>query len=152
MRPGSSARETSTDVGMATTPGEAIRVRGLGVTRGGRTVLRAVSLAVPAGQITGLLGPSGSGKTTLLRSIIGSQIIAGGTVEVLGQPAGSPSLRRRAGYVTQGLGVYGDLTVDENLRYFARVLDAPASRPAEVLDAVRLAGHADQLVGRLSDG
>jgi ABC-2 type transport system ATP-binding protein len=152
MRPGSSAPETLADVGAATTTGEAIRVRGLRVTRGGREVLQGVSLTVPRGQITGLLGPSGSGKTTLLRSIIGSQIIAGGTVEVLGQPAGSPSLRHRTGYVTQGLGVYGDLTVAENLRYFARVLDAPTSRAAEVLATVQLAGHADQLVNELSDG
>jgi len=120
--------------------------------RGGRPVLQGVSLTVPNGQITGLLGPSGSGKTTLLRSIIGSQIIAGGTVEVLGAPACAPSLRRRAGYVTQGLGVYRDLTVAENLRYFARVLDAPASRATEVLAAVQLADHADQLVSELSDG
>jgi ABC-type Mn2+/Zn2+ transport system ATPase subunit len=70
MRPASSARETPADVGAATTPGEAIRVRGLRVTRGGRAVLRGVSLTVPAGQITGLLGPGGSGKTTLLRSIM----------------------------------------------------------------------------------
>src|SRR5215813_525666 len=101
----------------------AIVVEGLDVRRGGRDVLRSVSFAVPQGQVTGLLGPSGCGKTTLMRSIVGVQIVAGGTVTVLGQPAGSVELRRRIGYVTQAPSVYGDLTVLENLRYFARIVD-----------------------------
>ena len=73
------------------------------------------------GSVTGLLGPSGSGKSTLLRAIVGVQKVASGSVDVLGQPAGSADLRSRIGYMTQAPSVYGDLTVGENLAFFARV-------------------------------
>ena len=88
--------------------------------------------------MTGLLGPSGCGKTTLIRAIVGVQRVAGGTVTVLGQPAGSAALRRRVAYVTQSPSVYADLTVAENLRYFARVLGAPHDSIGEALEAVDL--------------
>jgi ABC-2 type transport system ATP-binding protein len=131
---------------------DAIRVEGLHVVRGGRLVLDGISVAVPAGAVTGLLGPSGSGKTTLMRSIVGVQIVRSGRVTVLGRPAGSPELRSRVGYVTQAPSVYGDLTVRENLAYFARILAVPDTRAAEVVRDVGLAGHADQVVGTLSGG
>src|ERR1041385_7500259 len=108
------------------TNSSAIVVEGLQVRRGGREVLRSVGLTVPQGQVTGLLGPSGCGKTTLMRAIVGVQIVAGGTVTVLGLPAGSPDLRNRIGYATQTPSIYADLTVAENLRYFASILRAPA--------------------------
>jgi ABC-2 type transport system ATP-binding protein len=130
----------------------AIRIEGLRVIRGHRLVLDNVSLAVPRGSVTGLLGPSGSGKTTLMRAIVGVQIIAAGTVEVLGLPAGSAPLRRRVGYVTQAPSVYTDLTVRENLTYFAAVLRAPRGDVGRVIHDVALDTHADQLVGRLSGG
>jgi ABC-2 type transport system ATP-binding protein len=98
----------------------AICIRGLRVERGGATVLHDLDVDVPRGTITGLLGPSGCGKTTLMRAVVGVQAVAGGTVTVLGEPAGAPSLRRHVGYVTQAPSVYADLTVLENLRYFAR--------------------------------
>ena len=104
----------------------AISVADLRVRRGGRLVLPGVSLAIAAGTVTGLLGPSGSGKTTLMRSIVGVQIVEAGAVTVLGLPAGSPPLRRRVGYVTQEPSVYGDMSVRENLRYFARILGGAA--------------------------
>src|SRR5512141_2123173 len=100
----------------------AIRIEGLRVLRGGRTVLPGLTLDVPRGQVVGLLGPSGCGKTTLMRSIVGVQKVAGGTVRVFGEEAGSKGLRRRIGYVTQAPSVYGDLSVRENLRYFAQVV------------------------------
>ena len=102
----------------------AVHVRELDVVRGSTHALRAVSLEVPGGRVTGLLGPSGSGKTTLMRAIVGVQVIRSGTVEVLGLPAGAPELRRRIGYVTQAPSVYGDLTARENLDYFARIVEA----------------------------
>src|SRR5512133_1399392 len=100
----------------------AIEVDRLWVVRGERAVLPDLSLQIEAGKVTGLLGPSGSGKTTLMRSIVGVQKIQSGTVRVLGEPAGSAGLRRRIGYVTQAPSVYGELTVAENLRFFASVL------------------------------
>ncbi len=120
--------------------------------RGGRLVLPGVSLEVAAGTVTGLLGPSGSGKTTLMRSIVGVQIVEAGTVRVLGLPAGSPPLWRRVGYVTQEPSVYGDMSVRENLRYFARILGAPPSRIDEAIDEVDLRAQADQLTRTLSGG
>ena len=115
-------------------------------------MLPDVSLEVQRGVVTGLLGPSGSGKTTLMRAIVGVQVIEAGEVVVVGEPAGAPALRRRIGYVTQAPSVYGDLTVRENLRYFARVLDAPDGRIAEAISTVDLGPHAAQLVRTLSGG
>jgi ABC-2 type transport system ATP-binding protein len=130
----------------------AIAVDDLRVRRGGKLVLPGISLQVQRGVVTGLLGPSGSGKTTLMRAVVGVQIVAGGDVTVLGRPGGSAGLRRRVGYVTQAPSVYGDLTVRENLRYFARVLDAPPDRIDDVIGTVALQKQADQVVGTLSGG
>src|SRR5688572_20891277 len=96
-------------------------VRDLRVSRGGREVLKGLSFDLRAGEITGLRGPSGCGKTTLMRVLVGVQAGATGTVTVLGSPAGTASLRRRVGYVTQAPAVYADLTVEQNLRYFAAI-------------------------------
>ncbi len=128
-----------------------VAIDGLRVVRGGRPVLDGLDLAVGPG-VTGLLGPSGCGKSTLLRSVVGVQRVAGGTVTVLGEPAGSPPLRDRVGYQTQSSSVYDDLTVSENLRFFARVLGRPAVSVEEAVTAVDLTGHRDQVVGRLSGG
>jgi ABC-2 type transport system ATP-binding protein len=130
----------------------AIAVRSLRVVRGGRVVLDDVGLTVPTGQVTGLLGPSGCGKSTLMRSIVGVQKVDGGSVEVLGRPAGAKELRRLVGYVTQAPSVYADLTVTENLQFFARVLGAAPGDVERVLSAVDLTSHADALVERLSGG
>jgi ABC-2 type transport system ATP-binding protein len=102
--------------------------------------------------VTGLLGPSGCGKSTLLRAIVGVQRVAGGAVTVLGEPAGAPALRTRVGYMTQAASVYGDLTVEENLRFFSRVLGAPAPRIAHALSIVKLQDAAGQVVDTLSGG
>ena len=127
-----------------------IEVRGLTVVRD-RPVLDGLDVTIGSG-VTGLLGPSGCGKSTLLRSIVGVQQISSGDVRVLGEPAGSPPLRRRIGYVTQEPSVYDDLTVAENLRFFARVLGCPDSEVGTAIDAVDLGSHAGAQVGRLSGG
>ena len=130
----------------------AIVVDGLPVVRGGRTVVEDMDLRVETGTLTGLLGPSGGGKTTLMRAIVGVQQVAAGRIDVLGEPAGSPGLRRRVAYVTQAPSVYPDLTVRQNLRYFADVLGAPRTDVDRAIEEVDLADHADDLVGRLSGG
>jgi ABC-2 type transport system ATP-binding protein len=124
----------------------------LRVVRGSAEVLHDVDLQVPAGEITGLLGPSGCGKSTLMRAIVGVQIVEGGSVTVLGAPAGSPALRSRVGYVTQAPSVYLDLSVEENLHYFATVVRAGPKRVADVMDAVDIAGLAARTAGSLSGG
>ena len=130
----------------------AIEVVGLRVVRGGNTVIDALDLSVPIGQVIGLLGPSGSGKTTLMRAIVGAQVVAGGPVTVLGEPAGSAPLRRRIGYVTQAPSVYVDLTVTENLRYAAAILGVDATEIQRVLAEVDLTAKARQSIGTLSGG
>ena len=130
----------------------AVVVDDLRVIRGTREVLPGISLSVPRGQVVGLLGPSGGGKTTLLRSIVGVQILAGGTVTVLGEPAGSPGLRSRVGYVTQEPSVYADLTVRANLAYFAALVGAPRDAVDRTIQEVDLTSHADSRVDRLSGG
>ena len=130
----------------------AIAISDLHVERGGRPVLTGLTLDVGAGSVTGLLGPSGCGKSTLMRSIVGVQIVASGTVTVLGEPAGSPALRRRIGYVTQAPSVYGDLSVEENLRFFAAVVGVDRTRIAEVIETVGLGGFEGRVAGALSGG
>ncbi len=129
-----------------------IAAESLIVRRGGTEVLHGLSFAVPAGRVTGLLGPSGCGKTTLMRAIVGVQIVESGRIKVLGEPAGSRPLRSRVGYLTQAPSVYGDLTVRENLRFFARVLDVPRERIDAVIETVDLEAHAGQVVSHLSGG
>ncbi|MFF7929322.1 ABC transporter ATP-binding protein [Streptomyces mirabilis] len=140
-------------------PATAIHAEGLTVVRGPRTVLRGLDFAVPRGQITGLLGPSGCGKSTLMRAIVGTQAKVTGTLEVLGRPAGDAALRSRIGYVTQAPSVYDDLTIRQNLDYFAAILDpgraAADRRDAHVTQAIAdvdLTTHADSLAGNLSGG
>jgi len=130
----------------------AVAVEGLRVVRGHRPVLDHLTFSIPPGSVTGLLGPSGGGKTTLLRSIVGVQRVTAGTVRVLGRPAGDAQLRGRVAYMTQAPSVYGDLTVEENLAYFAAVLGAARPRVQEVSEQVGLTGQRRALVGRLSGG
>ena len=128
-----------------------IEVRDLVVVRGSREVLPGISLDVTAG-VTGLLGPSGCGKTTLMRALVGAQRLRSGSVEVLGEPAGSAPLRTRVGYVTQSASAYDDLTVAENLTFFARVLGVARDSAEEAVASVGLADQRHQVVGRLSGG
>jgi ABC-2 type transport system ATP-binding protein len=130
----------------------AIVVHDLHVRRMRTQVLNGLSLAVPRGRIVGLLGPSGSGKTTLMRSIVGVQVVDSGTIEVLGRPAGSPELRRRVAYVTQQASVYDDLTVRQNLRYFARILGTAPSDVDRAIERTELGPYERRLAGSLSGG
>ncbi|MDR1799769.1 MAG: ABC transporter ATP-binding protein [Bifidobacteriaceae bacterium] len=130
----------------------AVLVSGLKVIRGGKVVLPGLDLTVPKGQTVGLLGPSGGGKSTLMRAIVGVQVVAGGTVTVLGQAAGSPGLRHRVGYMTQHPAVYEDLTVGENVAYFGALVGAGPEAVRRTIALVDLTGQTSQAVRRLSGG
>ena len=130
----------------------AIEVHDLVVVRSGREVLHGLDLDIPGGRVTGLLGPSGCGKTTLMRSIVGVQRLGSGTVRVLGEEAGSKGLRHRIGYVTQDPSVYADLSVAENLTFFARVLGLDPDSVDQAIEQVDLRDHRDQTVANLSGG
>lgn len=121
------------------------------MVRGSRPVLRDLDFTVPAGRITGLLGPSGCGKSTLMRAVVGTQAKVTGTLTVLDHPAGDAPLRRRIGYVTQAPSIYDDLTVHQNLDYFASILGARAN-VRHVIEQVDLTAHAKALAGNLSGG
>lgn len=127
----------------------AVEIERLTVVRGGREVLHGVDASFQAGRVTGVFGPSGSGKSTMIRAIAGVQARVTGSVTVLGERPGSARVRRELGYMTQSPSVYEDLTVAENLRYFASIRGGSAG---EVVDRVGLAPQADQLVRSLSGG
>ena len=129
-----------------------VEVTDLVVQRGRVRAVDGISFSTRPGEVTGLLGPSGCGKSTLMRSIVGVQIVTSGSVEVLGLAAGDKRLRDRVGYVTQAPSVYDDLTVAENLTFFARVLGVPASEVDRCITAVDLGDRRDQVVNRLSGG
>ena len=130
----------------------AVEVRNLVVKRGANDVLHGLNCTIAPGEVTGLLGPSGSGKTTLMRCIVGVQKIRSGDVLVFGEPAGSPSLRHRIGYLTQAPSVYADLTVRENARYFASLFGVGAAQADKAVADVGLGAAAGQLVSTLSGG
>jgi ABC-2 type transport system ATP-binding protein len=134
----------------------AIAVRGLTKRFGARTVVDSVDLTVESGRICGFLGPNGSGKTTTLRMICGLLIPDAGEGEVLGLDlrTGRRAIKHQIGYMTQKFGLFGDLTIRENLEFIARVyaLDRRGARVDEALERLGLASRADQLAGKLSGG
>ncbi|MFQ6328575.1 ABC transporter ATP-binding protein [Nocardia sp. CWNU-33] len=130
----------------------AVDVKNLTVNRGGREVLHDVSLTIPRGSITGLLGPSGCGKTTLMRSIVGTQIVESGEISALGLPAGSRELRHRIGYVTQAPSIYSDISVRENVTYFAALYGRDRDAVDTAITAVGLLENAHQRGDELSGG
>lgn len=131
---------------------DAVIVKDLVVRRGRVEVLHEMSVRIPSGQVVGLLGPSGSGKTTLLRAIIGAQRITSGDVRVLSRSSGDRALRHRIGYMAQTPAIYDDLTVEQNLDYFRRVLGLAHSEVARVLSEVGMATLGGTLASRLSGG
>lgn len=118
-----------------------------GVTRrfGSFTAVDDVSLTVEPGEVVGLLGANGAGKTTLIRMLLGLLPPSAGTLHLFGAPP-SRATRRRLGYVPQGLGLYDDLTVRENLAFVADAFGAPAAVPDDLADV------ADALVGAIGLG
>jgi ABC-2 type transport system ATP-binding protein len=133
-------------------PPDPVTIQGLTVVRGPVVAVADVSLRLEPGTITGLLGPSGSGKTTLMRAIVGNQRITAGSVLVAGHLAGSAAVRHRVGYMSQLAALYADLTVEENLAYFARVLGVDAARVQQVIDRIEMGHRRTAMVRTLSGG
>jgi len=134
-----------------------VTVKDLSVTLGGRVkALKNVSVTFPTGKTIGVIGPSGAGKTTLIRAIVGRQHTTSGEIRIFDLPAGSPGLRRQLTYMTQGLSVYSDLTVSENLKYFAVMSGQPKKQIKtlvnDLLKEVDLTDKANVLVSNLSGG
>lgn len=130
----------------------AIVSEGLTVIRENVKALDNVTFSIDPGKITGLIGPSGSGKTTLMRCIIGAQVITRGQLTVFGAPAGAEALRYQIGYVSQAPAVYSDLTVQQNLEYFALIIGCRAEAIDRVLKQVDLEPQRHQITATLSGG
>ncbi|HEV8671938.1 MAG TPA: ABC transporter ATP-binding protein [Candidatus Limnocylindria bacterium] len=116
--------------------------------------LRGVDLAVRVGEIYGLLGPNGSGKTTFIRCVAGLLRPDAGTLTVLGQTPRAAVNSGRVGYMTQAPALYGELSVEENLAFFAALesVPTPDQRIEEALRAVDLLGRRTSVVNTLSGG
>jgi len=134
----------------------AVRVEGLRKAFGTVTALDGLDLSVATGQIYGLLGPNGSGKTTLIRALAGLIRADAGTVTVLGRRPGAAVTAGLIGYMTQAAALYGELSIDENLRFFADLQGVPrdevGSRVDDALRAVALTERRRSVVGSLSGG
>ncbi len=130
----------------------ALEISQLRVVRQHNEILKSLDFEVATGELVGLLGPSGSGKSTLMRALLGVQAITSGVARALGEEVGSPALRRRIGYMAQGSAIYTDLSVTENLTYFAGILGLDRSQVQHVLEVVNLRAFAHRLVASLSGG
>jgi len=113
--------------------------------------LDGVTLRVRPGEIYGLLGPNGSGKTTLIRAIVGLVAPDSGTVTVLGRRLPDLDILGHVGYMTQAAALYPDLSVEENLRFFAAISGAD-SNVDEALKLVELDQRRKSVVATLSGG
>lgn len=130
----------------------AIIAKHVSVVRESVRALDNVTCNIATGKLTGLIGPSGSGKTTLMRALIGAQQLTKGSLSVLGYPAGDERLRSQIGYVTQLPAVYKDLTVRQNLHYFAAIVGSSKADITQAIDLVDLKAQTNQMADTLSGG
>jgi ABC-2 type transport system ATP-binding protein len=130
---------------------DAVAVAGVSKSFGTLKVLDDISLRVSPGEVYGLLGPNGSGKTTLIRTLVGLILPEAGTVTVLGTRIPDVAILGKVGYMTQQAALYPDLTVEENVRFFAAVNDAEAGVD-EALHFVELWDRRKSVVTELSGG
>ncbi len=133
-----------------------IHAEGLRFAYGNKVVLDGIDLEVKAGEVFGIVGADGAGKSTLLRLMIGQLPPAAGRLGVLGLAPTSPSLRDQIAYMPQGFGQYQDLSVQENLEFFADLhgldRDTSTSLIRDLLARTGLKGFEGRRAGQLSGG
>ena len=132
----------------------AISVSGLVKRYGGRAVVDHISMEVAAGEIAGFLGPNGSGKTTTIRMMCGLLTPDEGEGRVLGHDIRTEAekIRLQVGYMTQKFSFYEDLSIEENLRFVARLYGMPGGTVRDTLEDLGLTSRRRQLAGTLSGG
>ncbi len=130
---------------------DAVAVDGVSKSFGALRALDSVSLRVRTGEVYGLLGPNGSGKTTLIRMLVGLILPDAGSVTVLGTRMPDVAILGRVGYMTQQAALYPDLSVEENVRFFAAVNEAEP-QVEEALRFVELWDRRGSIVSELSGG
>jgi ABC-2 type transport system ATP-binding protein len=136
----------------------AIGARDLGKTFGDFTAVKGVDLEIRPGEVYGLLGANGAGKTTTIKMLCGLLEPSEGVVELAGERGAlrSEAVRQQVGYMSQRFSLYDDLTIEENLDFFAGVYQVPPDRRAErkrwVLAFAGLEGRGGQLTGSLPGG
>lgn len=141
-----------------TEPELAIKVTGLTKTFGDFTAVDGIDIEVPRGQIFGFLGPNGSGKTTTIRMLTGTLRPTGGQALVLGTDVvrHADQVQQRIGYMSQKFALFEDMTVDENLKFYAGIYQVPpesfAQRREYVLRMADLVGRENELTRNLSVG
>ena len=119
------------------------------------TAVAHVSFSLQAGEILGYLGPNGSGKTTTLRMLLGLIRPSSGRAQLFGQTVleSGDEIRQRVGYVSQRFALYDELTVDENLWFYARAYGVgQATRVNAVIDELGLGGMRRTRAGDLPIG
>ena len=131
--------------------GYAIEVDGVVKRFQSLTALDGVTLRIRRGQVYGLLGPNGAGKTTLIRSLVGLIVPDAGSITVLGQRLPNLDILARVGYMTQAAALYPDISVEENLRFFAAINGA-RDGVREALEFVDLWDRRASVVSSLSGG
>jgi ABC-2 type transport system ATP-binding protein len=130
-----------------------VATRGLTKRFGDLAAVNNLSLEINEGEIFGLLGPNGSGKTTLMRMMVGLIKPSGGSATVLGHPVSDKAHLAQLGYMTQAGALYGDLTVRENIEFFAAMCGGAArQRIDEVMALVELSDRAKSTIATLSGG
>jgi ABC-2 type transport system ATP-binding protein len=140
------------------TPEFAVETVGLRKMFGKLVAVESLDLAIARGTVFGLLGSNGCGKTTTIRMLCGLLRPSGGRAGVVGLDVATEgeAIRRRIGYMCQKFGLYDDLSVRENLEFYAAIYglrrEALRSRTEELLTELRLTQRVDQLVGTLSGG
>ena len=113
--------------------------------------LNGASLRIRRGEVYGLLGPNGAGKTTLIRSLVGLVVPEAGTVTVLGRRMPNLDVLARVGYMTQQAALYPDLSVEENVRFFATI-NGVHDGVRDALELVELWNRRGSVVSSLSGG
>ena len=137
---------------------EAVVADGLRKAFGPLVAVAGLTMTIHRGEVFGFLGPNGSGKTTTIRMLCGLMAPSGGTATVVGYDVRTDAerIRRRIGYMSQKFGLYDDLSVRENVTFYASIYGlhgrARTSRIAELIEELGLGQRVDQLAGTLSGG